>query len=145
MYLFRFDRFALPEAHLRTAPRSRIDIHVEVPRVQYEKLADDRLGEGSAQIRSRVEAARERQQRRFAGTKLTCNSEMGAGEVRKYCQVDPAAQALLKAAMNQLNLSARGFHRVLKLARTISDLAGADLIAAPHVAEAVQYRPRGIV
>ncbi|MCL5266232.1 MAG: YifB family Mg chelatase-like AAA ATPase [Chloroflexi bacterium] len=121
----------------------RIDIHVEVPRVQYEKLSDDRVGETSAQIRARVEAARERQRRRFVGTKLTCNAEMGPGEVRGYCQVDAVAQGLMKAAMIQLHLSARGFHRVLKLARTIADLAGADVIGAAHVAEAVQYRPRG--
>ncbi|MCL5962587.1 MAG: ATP-binding protein [Chloroflexi bacterium] len=121
----------------------RIDIHVEVPRVQYEKLSDNRVGETSAQIRARVEAARERQRRRFVRTKLTCNAEMGPGEVREYCQVDAAAQGLMKAAMNQLHLSARGFHRVLKLARTIADLAGADVIGAAHVAEAVQYRPRG--
>ncbi|MBI2953208.1 MAG: YifB family Mg chelatase-like AAA ATPase [Chloroflexi bacterium] len=121
----------------------RIDIHVDVPRVQYEKLADNRAGEASAQVRARVEAARQLQRERFKGTKVLCNAEMGPGEVRELCKVDLAAQSLLKAAMNQLHLSARGFHRVLKLARTIADLAGSDLIAAAHVAEAVQYRPRG--
>ena len=120
----------------------RIDIHIEVPRVDYEKLADHRLGEPSAIIRQRVEAARELQRQRFHGTRLTCNAEMGPAEVRHHCQVQPSAQALLKAAMNQLHLSARGYHRVLKLARTIADLAGADTIAAAHVAEAVQYRTR---
>ncbi|MCL5958457.1 MAG: ATP-binding protein [Chloroflexi bacterium] len=121
----------------------RIDVHVEVPRVQYEKLADERLGESSARIRERVEAARGVQRRRFPGTKLTCNSEMGPAQVREYCKVDAAAQGLLKAAMNQLHLSARGFHRILKLARTIADLAGSEMIGAAHVADAVQYRPRG--
>ena len=82
------------------------------------------------------------EQRRFQGTKLTCNAEMGPAQVREYCRVDSTAEGLLKAAMNQLHLSARGFHRVLKLARTIADLAWADTIGAAHVAEAVQYRPR---
>ena len=84
----------------------RIDIHVEVPRVQYEKLSDERVGESSTRIRERVEAARAVQQRRFQGTKLTCNAEMGLAQVREYCKVEPAGQGLLKAAMNQLHLSA---------------------------------------
>jgi magnesium chelatase family protein len=120
----------------------RIDIHVEVPRVDYEKLADKRHVENSATIRARVQAARERQLLRFHDTKLTCNAEMGPAEVRNFCQVDPAGEKLLKAAMQQLHLSARAYHRVLKLARTIADLAGSDMIAANHVAEAVQYRPK---
>ena len=120
----------------------RVDIHVEVPRVEYEKLASDRRAETSASIRARVEAARAVQRRRFAGTRLTCNAEMGPGEVREHCRVGPAAQSLLRAATQQLQLSARGYHRVLKLARTISDLAGAAEIGPAHVAEAVQYRPR---
>src|SRR5213082_2905375 len=120
----------------------RIDIHVEVPRVDYEKLADKRQIENSATIRNRVQAARERQLQRFTGTKLTCNAEKGPSEVRDFCTVEPSAEKLLKAAMQQLHLSARAFHRVLKLARTIADLAGSDLIAANHVAEAIQYRPR---
>jgi len=120
----------------------RIDIYVEVPRVDYEKLADKRQIENSATIRTRVQAARERQLQRFTGTKLTCNAEMGPSEVRDFCNVEPSAEKLLKAAMQQLHLSARAFHRVLKLARTIADLADTDLIAANHVAEAIQYRPR---
>ena len=120
----------------------RIDIHVEVPRVDYEKLADKRKVEDSATIRARVQAARERQLQRFTGTKLTCNAEMGPAEVRDFCQVDTSAEKLLKAAMQQLHLSARAFHRVLKLARSIADLAESETIAANHVAEAIQYRPR---
>ena len=120
----------------------RIDIHVEVPRIDYEKLADKRQIENSATIRTRVQTARERQLKRFTGTKLTCNAEMGPSEVRDFCNVEPSAEKLLKAAMQQLHLSARAFHRVLKLARTIADLADTDLIAANHVAEAIQYRPR---
>ncbi len=120
----------------------RIDIHVEVPRVDYEKLADKRNVENSATIRRRVQEARDRQLRRFSGSKLTCNAEMGPAEVREFCTVEPPAEKLLKAAMQQLHLSARAYHRVLKLSRTIADLAGSDLIAANHVAEAIQYRPR---
>ncbi len=120
----------------------RIDIHVEVPRVDYEKLADKRNVENSETIRKRVQAARERQLQRFKGTKLTCNAEMGPSEVREFCGVEPSAEKLLTAAMQQLHLSARAFHRVLKLARTIADLAECDLIAANHLAEAIQYRPR---
>jgi magnesium chelatase family protein len=120
----------------------RIDIHVEVPRVDYEKLADKRAVEDSATVRARVQAARERQLIRFKGTALTCNAEMGPAEVRQYCEVEPTAQGLLRAAMQQLQLSARAFHRILKLSRTIADLAGADTIAPNHLAEAIQYRPR---
>jgi magnesium chelatase family protein len=112
----------------------RIDIHVEVPRVDYEKLADKRKVEDSKTIGARVQAARERQLERFQGTKMTCNAEMGPTVA--------SGEKLLKAAVRQLHLSARAYHRVLKLARTIADLAGSEMIAANHVAEAVQYRPR---
>jgi magnesium chelatase family protein len=120
----------------------RIDIHIEVPRVEYEKLSDDRLGEPSAAIRARVEAARERQRRRFAGTALLTNADMGPAEVREYCPVDDAGRNLLRAAMQQLQMSARAYHRILKLARTIADLAGSERIQTVHLAEAIQYRPR---
>jgi magnesium chelatase family protein len=120
----------------------RIDIHLDVPRVDYEKLSDLRLGEPSGVIRARVEVARERQRARFRGKKLLTNAEMGPAEVREYCRTDTPAQNLLRVAMQQLRLSARGYHRVLKLARTIADLAGSDTIGAAHLAEAVQYRPR---
>jgi magnesium chelatase family protein len=120
----------------------RIDIHIEVPRVEYEKLSDERLGEPSETIRARVEAARGRQRRRFEGTRLMSNADMGPAEVRDHCQVDDAGKSLLRAAMQQLHMSARAYHRILKLARTIADLAGSARIEAPHVAEAIQYRPR---
>ncbi len=120
----------------------RIDIHVEVPRVDYEKLSDKKQAENSATIRQRVQAARERQLERFKGTKLKCNAEMGPNEVRTYCEPDASGERLLKAATQQLHLSARAYHRVLKLARTIADLAGSDAIMANHLAEAIQYRPR---
>ena len=121
----------------------RIDIHIEVPRVEYEKLSDERMGEPSALIRERVEAARERQRERFAGSeRLLCNGDMGPAEIREICLLDDAGKGLLRAAMQQLHLSARAYHRVLKLARTIADLAGAERIETPHLAEAIQYRPR---
>ena len=120
----------------------RVDIFIEVPHVDYEKLADDRLGESSATVQSRVNAARSIQLERFRGTRLTSNADMTPSEIRGFCQVEEAAQGLLKAAMKQLYLSARAFHRVLKLARTIADLENSAIIKANHVAEAIQYRPR---
>jgi len=122
----------------------RIDIFIEVPRVEYEKLTDDTLGEHSEKVRARVEAARQIQQRRFQGTKLTCNTEMTPIEVKQFCQTEPAAQSLLRTAMKQLHFTARAFHRILKLARTIADLDGADIIKANHLAEALQYRQRSL-
>lgn len=123
----------------------RIDIHIEVPRVEYEKLSDDRLGEPSAQVQVRVQAARKRQRIRFAEDGLVCNAEMGPGEVRKYCHLDETCSALMRTAMRQMQLSARAYHRVLKLARTIADLAGEEEIAPAHLAEALQYRPKSQV
>jgi len=120
----------------------RIDLHVEVPHVEYEKLTGTGQPERSDSIRSRVQAARDIQIRRFEGTRRTSNAEMGPKEVRECCKVEPDAQALLRQAMTSLHLSARAFHRTLKLARTIADLSAKENIDAGHVAEAIQYRPR---
>jgi len=120
----------------------RVDIFVEVPHIDYEKLTDDRLGEPSQAVQARVAAARARQLKRFKETALTSNAEMTPAEIRELCQVEEAARGLLKTAMNQLHLSARAFHRILKLALTIADLEASDIIKTHHVAEAVQYRPR---
>jgi magnesium chelatase family protein len=120
----------------------RIDIHIEVPRVDYEKLSGQTLGEPSSAIRARVEAARERQRARMDGNGLHTNADMGPAEVRQFCDLDTAGRALIKAAMQQMGLSARAYHRVLKLSRTIADLAGNEVIEPAHLAEALQYRRR---
>lgn len=122
----------------------RIDIFVEVPRVEYEKLAGEAPGEPSAVVRQRVEAARETQRQRFRDSRVTCNAEMTPTEVREFCQarLDEQAASLLRLAMTQLSLSARSFHRVLKLSRTIADMEESDRITAAHVGEAIQYRQR---
>jgi magnesium chelatase family protein len=134
----------------------RIDIHIEVPRVEYEKLSDQRTGEPSQAIQRRVESARQCQRERFenhpgrdapAGrlyeaANLTCNADMRPAEVRQFCQLDDTGRALMRTAMSQLQLSARAYHRLLKLARTIADLAGSEAIAPQHLAEALQYRPK---
>ena len=137
----------------------RIDIHVDVPRVNYDKLTSDRLGEPSRVVRARVEAARQRQRERFQQLRETaraepgsqqlakdmlCNADMGPAELRQCCQVDEAGNQLLKAAMRQMQLSARAYHRILKLARTIADLASSETIQTAHLAEAIQYRPRRV-
>ena len=120
----------------------RVDIHIEVPRVEFEKLADDRAGESAKAVRSRVESARDLQRKRFEGAELNSNADMGPGDVRRFCTLDDPSRALVRQAMTQLQLTARAFHRVLKLARTIADMAGEVDIKSSHVAEALQYRPR---
>jgi magnesium chelatase family protein len=121
----------------------RIDIHIEVPRVEYDKLSSQRLGEPSAAIQARVEKARQVQRERFYNlAHSACNADMRPAEVRQFCALDDTGRALMKTAMSQLNLTARAYHRVLKLARTIADLAGSQSIAPQHLAEALQYRPK---
>lgn len=119
----------------------RIDLHVEVPAVKFREITDARPGELSARIRERVMAARHRQQARFRDRpKVTCNARMGAREIKAWCRLDAPTMELLKFAMTDLNLSARAYDRILKVARTIADLAGAENITADHVSEAVQLR-----
>ena len=119
----------------------RIDLFLHVPRVEYEKLADRRRGEPSAAVRERVIAARRRQARRF-GDSRKLNSDMTPAEVQIHCQLDDAGEQLLRTAVRQFGLSARAYHRVLKVARTIADLAGSERITSAFVAEALQYRPQ---
>jgi len=144
----------------------RMDIHIEVPRVDYEKLSSDRLGESSADIRARVESARERQRTRFGlrslptsdkqsretlQSAIICNSDMRVAEVRQpkvqigRDQRKSRARGDIVLRMSQLQLSARAYHRILKLARTIADLAGSDAIHSVYLAEALQHRPKILV
>ncbi len=120
----------------------RMDIFVEVPHIDYDKLSDNHMCESSSSVQKRIIAARTLQHERFAGSKFICNAEMTPAEVREFCITDDSAENLLKAAMNQMHLSARAFHRILKLARTIADLDHNEYIRAQHIAEAIQYRPR---
>ncbi len=119
----------------------RIDIHLRVPAVPYAELGRDAPGEPSAAIRARVESARVRQRERFRSqTGMHANAHMGSREVRRYCRQSPEVAEILRTAVERLGLSARGCHRVLKLARTIADLAGVEGIEPVHVREAIQYR-----
>lgn len=120
----------------------RIDLHVEVPKVKFEKLADDSLAEDSVAIRQRIQQARTQQLTRFKGLNLVTNSEMSQQQIKEFCQIDVATQQLLKTAVEQLQLSARAYFRILKLARTIADLASSVKVELAHVAEALQYRPK---
>ncbi len=119
----------------------RIDLHVEVPQVKFQEISSDRMGETSEQIRERVVAARGIQQKRFAHKpKITCNALLGPKELKEYCRLDEGTMELLKSAMSDLNFSARAYDRILKVARTIADLAGAENILSEHISEAIQYR-----
>src|SRR5438552_1164519 len=119
----------------------RIDLHVEVPTVKFREISSERTGETSAQIRERVVVARRVQQRRFAGKpRITCNARMATKELKAYCALDETTLELLKMAMGEMNLSARAYDRILKVARTISDLAGAEKIGPDQISEAIQYR-----
>ncbi|MBI4119916.1 MAG: YifB family Mg chelatase-like AAA ATPase [Parcubacteria group bacterium] len=120
----------------------RIDLHVEVPRVKYEKLVSDNLADLSAQTRERVERAREIQKQRFQNLEFNTNSEMKLKDIKIFCKLNEDCQELLKTAVAKYNLSARAYHRVLKLGRTIADLAAEPHIKPDHLSEALQYRPQ---
>lgn len=120
----------------------RIDLHVEVPRVEFEKLSGADTGESSESIRARVEEARNRQTKRFKNIPIETNAEMKNKELKEYCKLNDASTELMKQAVTHMNLSARTYHRILKVARTIADLGAKDNIETEHVAEALQYRTK---
>jgi magnesium chelatase family protein len=118
----------------------RIDIHIEVPAVKYRDLADRSESESSGAIAARVARSREVQKERFAGTKVRCNAQMSARMIRKFCETDQAGNHMLEVVTDRLGLSARSYTRILKVARTIADLAGSEQIRDGHISEAIQYR-----
>lgn len=134
------NRLAQYRARLSGPLLDRIDLHVDVASVRYGELTADGPAEASAHVRSRVLAARDRQHARFAASRTTCNAEMSARELRAFARPEAAGASILERTMSRLGLSARAYTRVLKVARTIADLDGAEHLGAVHVAEAVQYR-----
>lgn len=118
----------------------RLDIHIEVPQVDFQKLSADEKGESSADIKKRVNAARSIQTQRFKDTTVTCNAKMTPAMTREYCRLDESSKKLLEACFENLGLSARAYDKILRIARTIADLDGSENIELPHVTEAVQYR-----
>lgn len=119
----------------------RIDMHINVPAVRVDKLTKEDKAESSAKIQQRVQMAREIQTKRFKGSKIKSNAEMSSKMLKEFCKLDQSSITLLKEAINKLNLSARSFHKVVKIARTIADLEGSEKIKPNHIAEALQYRP----
>lgn len=131
------------QAKLSEPLLDRIDIHVEVPRVEYDKLMDDNAAESSTAVRERVVRARQAQTGRFQHVpNVFANGDIGAGEITKYCVLTAEAKQVLELSVRRMQLSARSYHRVLKLSRTIADLAGCENIEVTHVTEALQYRPK---
>ena len=119
----------------------RIDLHIEVPSIEYRDIASEGAGESSAPIRERIGRARERQQARFrTEKKITCNARMTSRAIKQHCRLTSDSQDLIRIAMSELSLSARAYDRILKVGRTIADLEGAESIAPDHVSEAIQYR-----
>ncbi|MFA4995999.1 MAG: YifB family Mg chelatase-like AAA ATPase [Patescibacteria group bacterium] len=120
----------------------RIDIHIEVPRLKYEKLASKKVAESSSEVKKRVQEARNIQNKRFEGLKIKANSGINSRRIKEFCQLDLEAERVLASAVEQMKLSARVYHRLLKIARTIADLEKSEIIQANHIAEALQYRPK---
>ncbi len=118
----------------------RLDIHVEVPPVDFEKLAGDEKSESSASIRERVNRARKIQQQRFAGTGTASNARMDAAMTKEFCRPVPKAMTMLEQAFDRLGLSARAYDKILRVSRTVADLEGSDKIEVPHIAQAIQFR-----
>ncbi len=122
----------------------RIDLHLEVGAVPFKEIHDERQGESSAVIKKRVDESRQRQHRRYSGRRrIHCNAQMGPAEIEKYCKLDVPSMRLLEKSVEKLGLSARGYHRILKIARTIADMDSKEDLKLSHVAEAVQYRRNG--
>jgi len=120
----------------------RIDLHINVPRVKVDKLMNEKVAESSSDIRARAERARQKQNERFSNSKTMVNAEMGIQQIKKYCQLENEAEELLKNALEKYVLSARAYHRILKVARTIADLADSVKIKPIHIAESIQYRTK---
>lgn len=118
----------------------RIDMHIDVPSVEYEVMRRKERPESSSAIRERVNAAREVQKKRFAGTEVSCNAYMTPAMIGQYCALDAAGEKLMQGAFERLGLTARSHDRILRMARTIADLEGSERIEAAHLAEAIQYR-----
>ena len=118
----------------------RVDLHIEVPPVKFRDMSAEGSGESSASIRERAIAARSRQHDRYTKTRIPCNARMGSRELKAHCALADANKELLRQAMDELQLSARAYARILKVARTIADLDDADTIGTAHLSEAIQYR-----
>lgn len=123
----------------------RVDMHIEVPSVEYEAMRRREQPEASAVIRKRVNAAREVQKRRFHGTSVNCNAYMTPAMIGQYCQLDEAGEKLMQGAFDRLGLTGRSHDRILRMARTIADLDGAERIEVHHLAEAIQYRSSNLL
>lgn len=121
----------------------RIDIHIEVPKVETNKLTAQQIAEDSESVRTRVQKARDMQTKRFAGTNLSSNADMDSRDSKVFCELNDACLDILKKAVDMFQLSARSYYRIIKLARTIADLEEKETIEVPHIAEALQYRPKG--
>jgi magnesium chelatase family protein len=118
----------------------RMDLQIELPSISYEELSSSTVAESSADVRERVREAREFARRRMGGDAIFCNAQMGASEIRRYCQAEPEAADLLREAYDRMGLSARGYDRIMRVARTVADLSHSEKIAPEHVAEALRMR-----